>query len=95
MARGLNEAMWRLLTEEIILGICEWRVQHPKATLREIETKLDARLNRARARMLEDLALQSTVEERAVPARHPRSWRIMNDRPKLRPSQRLRRGASL
>jgi hypothetical protein len=39
----------------------EWRNQHPKATLREIETELDTRLARMRARMLEDLALQSTA----------------------------------
>ena len=61
MARGLNESLWRQLTEEIMIGMREWRVQHPKATLREIETELDARLAHARARMLEDLALQSTA----------------------------------
>jgi hypothetical protein len=41
--------------------MCDWRVQHPTATLREIETELDARLARLRARMLEDLALQSAA----------------------------------
>src|SRR5437867_2995820 len=61
MARGLNQSLWRQLTEQITLGMREWRVQHPKATLRQIETELDARLNRARARMLEDLALASTA----------------------------------
>jgi len=61
MARGLNESLWRQLREEITLGMREWRVQYPKATLRQIETELDARLNRARARMLEDLALASTA----------------------------------
>ena len=61
MARGLNESLWRQLTEEIMIGMREWRVQHPKATLRQIETELDARLAHARARMLEDLALASTA----------------------------------
>lgn len=61
MARPLNEALWRQLTDEITTGMCEWRSQHSKATLREIETELDARLARARARMLEDLALTSTA----------------------------------
>jgi len=61
MARTLNESLWRQLTEEITLGMREWRNQHPKATLREIETELDARLAHARARMLEDLALSSTA----------------------------------
>jgi len=61
MARALNEALWRQLTEEIMLGMPEWRNQHSKASLREIETELDARLSRARARLLEDLALASTA----------------------------------
>src|SRR5262245_16999126 len=61
MARALNEALWHQLTQEITSGMCEWRTQHPKATLREIETELDSRLARARARMLEDLALASTA----------------------------------
>ena len=39
----------------------EWRLHHPKATLREIETELDTRLHGMRARMLEDLALQSAA----------------------------------
>jgi hypothetical protein len=38
----------------------EWRLLHPKATLRQIETELDARLARMRARMLEDLALTTS-----------------------------------
>ena len=61
MARTLNEALWRQLNEEITTGMREWRNQHPKATLRQIETELDARLARTRARMLEDLALTSTT----------------------------------
>lgn len=47
MARALNESLWHQLTEEITSGMREWRNQHPKATLREIETELDARLARA------------------------------------------------
>jgi hypothetical protein len=41
----------------------EWRLQHPKATLREIEIALDERLARLRARMLEDAALVSRAAE--------------------------------
>ena len=61
MARSLNDSLWHQLTEDITTGMREWRVQHPKATLREIEVELDARLARMRARMLEDLALASTA----------------------------------
>src|SRR5215216_5883991 len=60
MSRPITESLWQQLTEEITREMREWRLQHPKATLREIETELDARLSRMRVRMLEDLALSST-----------------------------------
>lgn len=44
-------------------GMAEWRVQHPRATFRQIETALDERLARMRARMLQDLALASTAAD--------------------------------
>ncbi len=47
---------WQVLAEEAITGMVEWRVQHPKATLREIETAVDEHLARVRARMLQDAA---------------------------------------
>lgn len=53
------ESRWRELAEEVITGMIEWRLQHPKATFKEIETALDERLARVRARMLEDSALAS------------------------------------
>jgi len=52
---------WEKLAEEVLSGMKEWRVQHPRATLSEMEEALDERLNRMRARMLEDLALASRV----------------------------------
>ena len=61
MTRPINEPLWQQLTEQITREMCEWRLAHPTATLREIETELDARLNRMRARMLEDMALASTA----------------------------------
>lgn len=48
-------------TQDILLGMSDWRAQHPKATLRAIEDELDVRLARLRARMLEDLALESAA----------------------------------
>jgi hypothetical protein len=68
------EGRWRALSEEVIVGINEWRLQHPKATLEEIEAAVDERLARFRARMLPDVALasqaadlrQSTAQERPV-----------------------------
>ncbi len=57
------DARWNQLAEEVLTGMKEWRVQHPKATLREIETALDERLGKLRARMLEDAALASAATE--------------------------------
>lgn len=50
---------WQAMSEEVITGMKEWRLQHPRATLREIEAALDERLGRMRARMLQDAALAS------------------------------------
>ena len=55
------ESRWQQLTDEVMTGMKEWRLQHPKATLREIEEALDERLSRVRARMLEDVALASAA----------------------------------
>jgi RNase P subunit RPR2 len=43
----------------MLTGMSEWRQQHPTATLREIEEAMDERLNKLRARMLEDLVKMS------------------------------------
>jgi len=61
MSQPINEALWQQLTQDVMTKMRVWRLEHPKATLREIETELDARLNRMRARMLEDLALASAA----------------------------------
>ncbi len=62
------DGRWHALTEEVIAGMKEWRLQHPKATFREIEAALDERLSRLRARMLEDAALLSRATEAAAEA---------------------------
>lgn len=54
---------WRTLSEEAITGMQDWRLQHPKATFREIETALDERLGKLRVRMLESAALASRAAE--------------------------------
>ena len=63
MERRNFEQRWHHLSAEVMTGISDWRFQHPKATLRELETELDARLARLRAHMLEDLALASTATD--------------------------------
>ena len=51
--------VWRVLGESVFEEMAAWRKAHPKATLKEIEDELDARLSGMRARMLADLAQQS------------------------------------
>jgi hypothetical protein len=60
------EARWRELTEDVLTGMKEWRLVHPKATLRQIEEALDERLAKVRARMLEDAALASAAGDLTV-----------------------------
>ena len=57
------DAQWDELAEEVLSGMKEWRLQHPKATLRQIETALDERLGKMRARMLQDAALASAAAD--------------------------------
>lgn len=63
MEPELPEPTWEALSAEILSGLREWRLQNPKATLREIEEALDERWYRLRARMLHDVALQSTATD--------------------------------
>lgn len=62
---------WQELAEEVMTGMKEWRLQHPKATFRQIEVALDERLARMRARMLEDVALASAAADAAEWAEAP------------------------
>jgi hypothetical protein len=59
MDRDVPEPTQDPVSYEILTGIYEWRLQHPEATLTEIEQALDERWYRVRARMLQDLALRS------------------------------------
>jgi YgiT-type zinc finger domain-containing protein len=56
-------AGWDELAEEVLSGMKAWRLQHPKATLGEIEAALDERLGKLRARMLQDAALASAAAD--------------------------------
>jgi RNase P subunit RPR2 len=59
MADQAAEARWHAMTEEVLSGLAEWRVQHPQATLREIEQAVDERLAGVRARLVQETALRS------------------------------------
>jgi predicted RNA-binding Zn-ribbon protein involved in translation (DUF1610 family) len=69
MSHPIDEQVWHQMTAEIMSGMREWRLAHPKATLREMEQELDRRWVRVRARMLEDMALASVAADwTATPA---------------------------
>lgn len=57
------EARWQKLAAEVMSGIREWKVQHPKPSLEEIEAAIDERWAKARARMAEDMALESKMAD--------------------------------
>jgi YgiT-type zinc finger domain-containing protein len=63
MSRSINDALWQQLTQDMTVEMRAWRLAHPKATLRELELELDARLHWMRARMLDDLALTSSAAD--------------------------------
>jgi YgiT-type zinc finger domain-containing protein len=57
------DAKWDELAAEVLSGMKAWRLQHPRATFREIEHALDERLAKMRARMLQDAALASAAAD--------------------------------
>ncbi len=64
---------WQTLSADIFSGMRDGRAQHPRATFREIELELDARLARLRAQMLADSATASAATDwaDAPPADQP------------------------
>jgi uncharacterized protein with PIN domain len=54
---------WEALSAEMLTGMKEWRLQHPRATLREIEEELSTRMARLQARLLQDITLASAAAD--------------------------------
>src|SRR5690242_3879411 len=52
---------WAALSAEVLVGVADWRAQHARATLAEIEAEVDARLAQVRARLVEHVALRSAA----------------------------------
>jgi RNase P subunit RPR2 len=57
------EDHWRELSEHILTDVKEWRRTHPKATFREIEEEIHARMSRLEAQLIEDTAQESQSRE--------------------------------
>jgi YgiT-type zinc finger domain-containing protein len=45
-----------------VLGMTQWRKEHPKATFREIEEAVDERVNQLRAQLIEDAVQMGETE---------------------------------
>jgi arylamine N-acetyltransferase len=50
-----REAQWEKLAQEVLSGMKDWRVQHPRATFAEIEEAVEEQIARMRAGMLEEV----------------------------------------
>lgn len=69
MAEAPWAERWRVLSEEVLTGMQDWRAAHPRATFAEIEAEVESHLGRLRARLLEEVALASRAADlTAVPA---------------------------
>lgn len=64
---------WSSLSADLLQGVYEWRLQHPTATLTELETAIDERLARLRTKMLHDAALATPAADwrAAAPEERP------------------------
>ena len=45
-----------------VLGMTQWRKEHPKATFREIEEAVDERVNQVRAQLIQDVVHMGETE---------------------------------
>lgn len=54
---------WVKVFEEVDSGVREWRREHPRATLTEIERALDERWAKARAEIVRDVAQASAAAD--------------------------------
>jgi uncharacterized protein with PIN domain len=60
MSEGF-ETNWSELQQQVNSYMIQWRRDHPKATLKEIELTLNAQMAALQAKMLEQLALASAA----------------------------------
>lgn len=63
MTQDDGAARWRVLSEEVLTGMQDWRAAHPRATFAEIEAEVETQLSRLRVRLLEDAALASRAAD--------------------------------
>ena len=63
MKRKEFDAGWKAAVEPVLAELKQWRLDHPAATLAEIEAALDQRLAPLRAELLRDVAQASAAAD--------------------------------
>jgi ribosomal protein S27AE len=58
-----QEKVEKQFQEDMLSGMWEWRLQHPKASFVEIEAEMEVRIARLRAKMLEELIAMSSAAD--------------------------------
>jgi DNA-directed RNA polymerase subunit RPC12/RpoP len=71
-AKTLSES-WQKRSQEISSQVAQWRVDHPTATLAEIEQAVDEQMTSLRAQMIQEAAQASSASEGRTPAEEPRT----------------------
>lgn len=66
------EEQWRDLSEQVLTDMKEWRSNHPKATLREIEDEVHSRISRLEAQLIQETAQQSKSRTWSAASAKPR-----------------------
>lgn len=61
-AEEMNQ-QWHQSSQQASQAIAHWRQAHPQATLAEIEAAVDEQINQLRARMIEEVAQASPLEQ--------------------------------
>ena len=54
-----KDPKWQQLIDEILSGMAEWRMQHPKATFGEIELETSRLIAQLQVRIMEEIAQAS------------------------------------
>ena len=64
-----------------VLGMTQWRKEHPKATWAEIEAAVDERINQLRAQLIQDMVQMGESEQRSQLSQEERPKCVSSGKP--------------
>jgi hypothetical protein len=88
-AKTMSER-WQERSREISTQVAQWRVEHPTATLAEIEQAVDEQVSSLRAQMIEEAAQASLAAEGRMPSQEPSTCPECGNRMQARGRQKRR-----